>query len=141
MTAIFVRDFGLAKISFTIPGTLKLQKAWAEFTGGDFVSGKDIDDLLDAINREFYKGAADHIEDQLYQTCMWEKFNPSSPEFIPWRNKPAWSRYQQYKVYMMWEALYYQSEVFQLLIDNEDMDLEFLEQENSIKFTVHSGYY
>ncbi|KAF3184843.1 hypothetical protein TWF225_005754 [Orbilia oligospora] len=68
MTAIFVRDFGLAKISFTIPGTLKLQKAWAEFTGGDFVSGKDIDDLLDAINREFYKGAADHIEDQLYQT-------------------------------------------------------------------------
>ncbi|KAF3271879.1 hypothetical protein TWF128_000405 [Orbilia oligospora] len=98
MTAIFVRDFGLAKISFTIPGTLKLQKAWAEFTGGDFVSGKDIDDLLDAINREFYKGAADHIEDQLYQTCMWEKFNPSSPEFIPWRNKPAWSRYQQYKL-------------------------------------------
>ncbi|KAF3174030.1 hypothetical protein TWF751_005170 [Orbilia oligospora] len=93
MTAIFVRDFGLAKISFTIPGTLKLQKAWAEFTGGDFVSGKDIDDLLDAINREFYKGAADYIEDQLYQTY------------------------------------------------NEDMDLEFLEQENSIKFTVHSGYY
>ncbi|KAF3104366.1 hypothetical protein TWF102_003008 [Orbilia oligospora] len=70
MTAIFVRDFGLAKISFTIPGTLKLQKAWAEFTGGDFVSGKDIDVLLDAINREFYKGPADHIEDQLYQTSV-----------------------------------------------------------------------
>ncbi|KAF3229705.1 hypothetical protein TWF106_000093 [Orbilia oligospora] len=89
MTAIFVREFGPAKISLTIPGTLKLQKVWAKFTAGDFLSGKDIDDLLDALNREFYKGSADHIEDQLYQTCMREKFNPSSSEFISWRNGPA----------------------------------------------------
>ncbi|KAF3314193.1 hypothetical protein TWF173_005056 [Orbilia oligospora] len=128
VASTFIQEFQTAKIPFTAPGKLKLQKSCQQFSYAQIFEPDSLADnrgyeLVHNIFKEFNKGPADIEEEHLYITCMWEKFR-SSP--APWRSEFAWRRYQTYKIYTMWEALYYRSTIFRKFIEDEENSSQML---------------
>ncbi|KAK6353002.1 hypothetical protein TWF696_004990 [Orbilia brochopaga] len=117
----FVREFQNAKIAFTPQGIPELERCCAPFSYAqifpDRASDADIYELLQSfLEVPEYDPTED--EEYLLRNSMWAKFR--SPR-SPWRSEYAWHRYQRYKVWLIWEALYYRSPKFKKLMEQEEI--------------------
>ncbi|KAK6535628.1 hypothetical protein TWF694_002083 [Orbilia ellipsospora] len=117
-SSTFIHEFERAKIPFTPAGIRILEQACTDFTHDEIFNPTSLDtyELYYLISAQVPENSDD--KKPIKEDKNGKERSKSPRNFM--RDRLARERYERYKVYLIWEALYHHSPMFRTLLEYEE---------------------